>query len=125
MSDEQELKKIMREYAKHHELKQSRAHPCLSTLLGKRCDCYSRRNSSLSISYPENHIPGLDHQTVWNYRGKVDRIISHQYPIHMDAFKEMIEFAEKYELQFTVQNYPNWYLPDGVVTVIWERNDKS
>lgn len=67
------------------------------------------------------YAPGDDHCSLWNKDGRAAVYLSQPYHLTMKDVQEMLEFAQKYELKFFINTYPDFHFPGSVLVVWWER----
>ena len=58
---------------------------------------------------------------MFNLDGKAFCYVSQPYQVNSETAKEMVEFADKYNLQFYIATWPAWHFPSGTISVVWTR----
>jgi hypothetical protein len=106
-------------------LKRSKGHVCFARLVGKRCtrfDCLypNRRQKEDS---PPCRIPGGDHDTLWLYKGKPVLYLAQPYEVSLETMGELVGLAKQWNLDISVDTYPAFHFPGGVLAVeVWRRD---
>ena len=98
-------------------LRQSRGHPCIQRLLGRRCfDGGNRR-------YPCSP-PASDHPTLWLHEGKPYVFISEPYRLTLSDVRDIIAFADDNDLEVTIDAGLSCHFPGRTVAVIYRRKEQ-
>ena len=101
------------DFVKSRNLKVSKSH-CIMRLLGKQCGAVYYKPCKC-------RPPGDDHGMMFNLDGKAFCYVSQPYQVSQETAKEMVAFAERYNLQFHIATWPAWHFPSGTVSVVWTR----
>lgn len=68
-------------------------------------------------------LPGDDHITIWRRASDIALAISRwgSQPYHLDdgTVREMLRYARKFGLEFTISTSPGWHYPGRVLFVEW------
>ncbi len=102
---------IFRNDLKKQGYKRSNAIPSIEWLVGKRKPRYDRGTRP----------PGDDHSSIWTKDRKPILYLSQPYNLGERLLKEMVEFAEKWGLEFWIRTWPSFHFPGHVLSVWWSR----
>lgn len=98
--------------AKHGGLKQSAGHVCLSRLLGKR-RCNEAGPDTLRPCRP----PGADHCSLWLKDGVPEVLVSQPYGLGLQTMRELVALCDRCDFDASVDTWPAWHFPGGVLMV--------
>lgn len=105
------------EYAASRGLTESKTnHACIRRLLGRQCRSGGVEREARG-DLPPCWPPGADHSSLWNRDGKPVVFVMQPYPMSYATVRELVDFCERWGLQFSVSPWPSWHYPGAVVTL--------
>ncbi len=70
-------------------------------------------------------FPGDDHASLWCRDGEPVVYISQPYDLTSDTLREMIAWADRYDLSFAITPRGSWHFPGYTMLVSWTREDQG
>ena len=68
-----------------------------------------------------HQFPGDDHVSLWTRDGVPERRLSQPYTLHLETIRKMVEWADRYGLEFDISGKNSWHFPGHTMLVTWQR----